>query len=30
MRETKRAFKIGKEKTFPADPDKGSSEWGRQ
>ena len=30
MRETKRAFKIGKEKTYPADPEKGSKEWGRQ
>ena len=30
MRETKRAFKIGKTKTFPADPEKGSKEWGRQ
>ena len=30
MRDTKRAFKIGKEKTFPSDPDKGSKEWGQQ
>jgi len=30
MRETKRAFKIGKTKTFAADPEKGSKEWGRQ
>ena len=29
MRETKKAFLIGK-KTFPADPAKGSKEWGRQ
>jgi len=29
MRETKKAFLIGK-KTFPADPVKGSKEWGRQ
>ena len=27
MRETKRAFKIGKTKTFPHDPAQGSSEW---
>ena len=30
MRDTKRAFKIGKKKTFPSDPDKGSKEWGQQ
>ena len=30
MRDTKRAFKIGKEKTFPSNPDKGSKEWGQQ
>ena len=30
MRDTKRAFKIGKTKTFPSDPDKGSKEWGQQ
>ena len=27
MRDTKRAFKIGKTKTFPHDPAQGSSEW---
>ena len=30
MRETKRAFKIGKTKTYAADPEKGSKEWGRK
>ena len=30
MRDTKRAFKIGKKKTFPSDPDQGSKEWGQQ
>ena len=30
MRDTNRAFKIGKKKTFPSDPDKGSKEWGQQ
>ena len=27
MRDTKRAFKIGKTQTFPHDPAQGSSEW---
>ena len=30
MKDTKRAFKIRKKKTFPSDPDKGSKEWGQQ
>ena len=30
MRDTKRAFKIGKEKTFPHDPAAGAKEWGQQ